>query len=112
LASYTTALFNGANSNNYLLIIKALFQINFLFTILLFFMTSLIPTPLKEVHVELGAEMGEFAGWEVASIYSNSIEESLAVRNDLGLFDVSHMGRIIVEGKNSQNFLDLIITKM
>jgi len=74
-------------------------------------MTSLIPTPLKEVHVELGAEMGEFAGWEVASIYSNSIEESLAVRNDLGLFDVSHMGRIIVEGKNSQNFLDLIITK-
>jgi len=74
-------------------------------------MTSLIPTPLKEVHLYLGAQMGEFAGWEVASVYSNSIEESEAVRKDVGAFDVSHMGRIMIEGKDAQNLLDLIITK-
>lgn len=74
-------------------------------------MSHLIPTPLKEIHLQLGAQIGEFAGWEVASVYSNAIEESEAVRKDVGFFDVSHMGRIIVEGKDSQNLLDIITTK-
>ncbi len=74
-------------------------------------MEKLIPTPLKEVHVNNKAELGEFAGWEVAANYSNPIEESLTVRSSVGVFDVSHMGRIIVKGKDSQHLLDYLITK-
>jgi len=72
---------------------------------------ELIPTPLKEIHIAKGAQMGEFAGWEVALYFTNSIEESLSVRNEYGLFDVSHMGRIIVKGKDAQHLLDYLITK-
>jgi len=72
---------------------------------------NLISTPLKELHIEKGAQLGEFAGWEVALFFTNSIEESLAVRNEYGLFDVSHMGRIIVKGKDAQNILDYLTTK-
>ena len=43
--------------------------------------------------------------------YSSNIEEHLAVRNVIGLFDVSHMGRIIIKGKDSTEFLDYVTTK-
>jgi len=68
-------------------------------------------TPLKQIHIEMGANMGEFAGCEVVTNYTSSIEEHLAVRNGIGLFDVSHMGRIIVKGKDSTQFLDYVTTK-
>lgn len=74
-------------------------------------MKNLIPSPLKELHIAKKAELGEFAGWEVALSFTNSIDESLTVRNEVGVFDVSHMGRIIVKGKDSKHLLDYLITK-
>ena len=53
-------------------------------------------TPLYERHKELGARFTEFAGWEMPVQYTSIIEEHLAVRNSAGIFDVSHMARIIV----------------
>jgi aminomethyltransferase len=71
----------------------------------------MLTTPLKQVHIELGAKMGEFAGWEVAMNYTSNIEEHMSVRNAIGLFDVSHMGRITIKGKDSTEFLDYVTTK-
>lgn len=56
-------------------------------------------TPLNSVHKELGAKMVPFGGWEMPVQYTGIIAEHLATRNHAGLFDVSHMGEIIVEGE-------------
>ena len=55
-------------------------------------------TPLHDRHVELGARMVPFAGWEMPVQYAGVIPEHLAVRRDAGVFDVSHMGELEVEG--------------
>ena len=55
-------------------------------------------TRLNQVHREAGARLIEFAGWEMPVEYRGLIEEHLAVRTKAGLFDVSHMGEIMVEG--------------
>lgn len=55
-------------------------------------------TRLNAVHKEAGARMIEFAGWEMPVEYKGLIDEHLAVRTRAGLFDVSHMGEILVEG--------------
>ena len=55
-------------------------------------------TRLNAVHKEAGARMVEFAGYEMPVEYSGLIEEHLAVRTKAGLFDVSHMGEIVIEG--------------
>lgn len=55
-------------------------------------------TRLNAVHKESGARMIEFAGWEMPVEYKGIIDEHLAVRTKAGLFDVSHMGEIFVEG--------------
>jgi glycine cleavage system T protein (aminomethyltransferase) len=55
-------------------------------------------TPLSAVHRELGAKMVPFGGWEMPVEYSGLIGEHMAVRQAAGLFDVSHMGEIEVEG--------------
>lgn len=62
-------------------------------------------TPLYEEHVGLGAKMAEFAGWQVPMIYSSVSEEHKAVRNDCGIFDVSHMGEVMVEGEGAEEFI-------
>ena len=67
-------------------------------------------TPLYDLHVELGARMVPFAGWEMPVQYSGIIEEHLAVRNKAGLFDVSHMGEARVRGKDAAKFLDAVMT--
>src|SRR5437879_11017235 len=53
-----------------------------------------------------GARMIEFGGWEMPLQYSGIVEEHLAVRRAVGLFDVSHMGKIFVEGPTAHAFLD------
>lgn len=58
-------------------------------------------TPLYELHRELGARMVEFGGWEMPVQYSGIVEEHLAVRRAVGLFDVSHMGEIEIAGKDA-----------
>ena len=55
-------------------------------------------TPLYNDHVQLGARIVEFAGWEMPIQYSNLKEEHTTVRNNVGLFDVSHMGEFRVKG--------------
>lgn len=67
-------------------------------------------TILYDTHVALGAKMVEFAGWEMPIQYSSILQEHKAVRENVGLFDVSHMGRIVVEGDLAEKFLDSIST--
>jgi aminomethyltransferase len=67
--------------------------------------TTLKRTPLYERHVELGARMVPFAGWEMPVQYEGVIPEHRAVRADCGAFDVSHMGQIHVDGPTAQEFL-------
>ncbi|HXR13315.1 MAG TPA: glycine cleavage system aminomethyltransferase GcvT [Solirubrobacteraceae bacterium] len=62
---------------------------------------SLRHTPLYEAHVELGARMSPFAGWEMPLRYEGVIAEHLAVRTTAGVFDVSHMGQIETAGPDA-----------
>lgn len=66
---------------------------------------SLKRTPLYNKHKEAGADIVEFFGWEMPMTYTKLVDEHLAVRNAAGLFDVSHMGEIYVEGKDSAAFM-------
>jgi len=63
-------------------------------------------TPLYEWHQSAGARFIEFGGWEMPLLYAGIVEEHLTVRKAVGLFDVSHMGKIFVEGPASHSFLD------
>lgn len=65
----------------------------------------ILSTPLESRHIELGAKMTEFAGYNMPVLYSNLQEEHHAVRKSVGVFDVSHMGEFIVKGKQA---LDLV----
>ncbi len=58
-------------------------------------------TPLTNIHLALGAKMAEFAGYNMPISYTALKEEHFAVRNSVGVFDVSHMGEFIVRGKNA-----------
>ncbi|TVR79588.1 MAG: glycine cleavage system aminomethyltransferase GcvT [Chitinophagaceae bacterium] len=62
-------------------------------------------TALTNIHISLGAKMAEFAGYEMPIQYSGIQDEHFAVRENAGLFDVSHMGEFLVEGPQA---LDLI----
>jgi aminomethyltransferase len=62
-------------------------------------------TPLHGLHVELGARMVPFAGYEMPVQYSSIIEEHRTVRNAVGIFDLSHMGEIEVRGEEAVAFL-------
>ena len=63
-------------------------------------------TPLYEEHVKLNAKIIDFHGWDMPLQYSKIMEEHMAVRKHVGIFDVSHMGDIVVEGKDAPDFLD------
>jgi aminomethyltransferase len=67
-------------------------------------------TSLFDRHLLLDAKMVSFAGWEMPIQYKGIIEEHQAVRNSVGIFDVSHMGRIVIEGNDAENFIDFIST--
>ena len=62
-------------------------------------------TPFTQKHIDLGAKMAEFAGYNMPISYSGINDEHAAVRNSAGVFDVSHMGEFILKGENA---LDLI----
>src|SRR5438132_9591659 len=64
--------------------------------------SELLKTPLNAVHRELGARMVDFAGWEMPVQYSTGIlTEHQAVRTSCGLFDLSHMGRVHLRGRDA-----------
>ncbi|MBP1612602.1 MAG: gcvT [Bacteroidetes bacterium] len=65
-------------------------------------------TPFTEKHIALGAKMHEFAGYNMPIEYSGIIDEHLTVCNEVGVFDVSHMGEFWVKGPNALPFLQKI----
>lgn len=65
-------------------------------------------TPFTNKHIELGAKMHEFAGYNMPIEYSGIIEEHNAVCNSVGVFDVSHMGEFWVKGEKSLEFLQKV----
>lgn len=67
-------------------------------------------TPLYELHRELKAKMFEFAGWEMPLFYSSIKEEVMAVRRSCGVFDISHMGRILMKGSSAMDSLQYLTT--
>src|SRR5437588_2893042 len=67
-------------------------------------------TPLFERHVALGARMVPFAGWEMPVQYEGVIPEHKAVRADCGVFDVSHMGELEVEGPRATELLQATLS--
>jgi aminomethyltransferase len=67
-------------------------------------------TPLYDRHVALGARMVDFGGWDMPQQYTSIRDEHFAVRKAAGLFDVSHMGRLNVEGREAEAFLNRVVT--
>jgi aminomethyltransferase len=67
-------------------------------------------TPLYERHAELGAKLVPFAGWEMPVTYEGIREEHSAVRTHAGVFDVSHMGEVEVEGPGALAFLQRVLS--
>ena len=77
---------------------------------------QLLKTPIHAWHIQNGAKMADFGGWEMPIEYSSYqdvtgekggvLAEHLAVRNTVGLFDVSHLGKIEVSGAGAIDFLN------
>jgi aminomethyltransferase len=67
-------------------------------------------TPVYDEHVRLGARMVPFAGWLMPVQYTSIVEEHQAVRNNVGMFDISHMGQFIVDGASACEWLNSLLT--
>jgi aminomethyltransferase len=72
--------------------------------------TTLYRTPLYSAHLEWGAKMVPFGGWEMPVLYSSIVEEHTTVRERVGLFDISHMGEVLVAGPNAERVLNHLLT--
>lgn len=67
-------------------------------------------TPLHDGHVALGAKMVWFAGWDMPIQYTTIIDEHLTVRQKVGIFDVSHMGKFLIRGKHAGLLMNTLCT--
>jgi len=67
-------------------------------------------TPLYESHKKLGGRLIEFGGWEMPVQYTSITDEHLAVRSAAGIFDISHMGEVLVTGAGAAGFLNRTLT--
>jgi aminomethyltransferase len=67
-------------------------------------------TPLYETHVAAGARMVDFAGWDMPVQYSSIVEEHESVRQGVGLFDISHMGRLTFQGADALPLIQWVYT--
>lgn len=67
-------------------------------------------TPFTQKHIELGAKMAEFAGYNMPISYSGINDEHLAVRKNAGVFDVSHMGEFILKGADALDLIQRVTT--
>jgi aminomethyltransferase len=72
--------------------------------------TALRTTPLHQVHLDLGAKMVDFGGWDMPVQYSGILDEHQTVRKSAGLFDVSHMGEIDIHGPEALSLVNYIAT--
>ncbi len=73
--------------------------------------TSFRQTPLTQWHIARGARLAEFAGYQMPIQYSSIVPEHLATRTAAGLFDISHMARLRLEGPRSGLLLDHLLTR-
>ena len=75
-------------------------------------MESLLTSPLHERHLALGAKLGEFGGWSMPLEYAGGgvLAEHAAVRDAVGVFDVSHLGKASVTGPGAKDFLNATLT--
>ena len=67
-------------------------------------------TPLYAAHQRLGGKLIEFGGWEMPVQYTSITDEHLAVRKAAGLFDISHMGEVLLSGPGAEAFLNQTLT--
>ena len=67
-------------------------------------------TPFTQKHIALGAKMAEFAGYNMPISYSGINDEHAAVRNNAGIFDVSHMGEFILKGEHALDLIQRVTT--
>jgi glycine cleavage system T protein (aminomethyltransferase) len=67
-------------------------------------------TALFSAHQKLGAKLIDFGGWEMPVQYTSITDEHLAVRNAVGIFDISHMGEVTVSGAGAETFLNSVLT--
>lgn len=73
----------------------------------------MLTTPLNDQHVKLGASFTDFGGWSMPVRYGSDLDEHHAVRNSCGLFDISHMAEIRIQGDQAAAFLDYaLISKL
>jgi aminomethyltransferase len=72
---------------------------------------TLLTTPFHQFHVDHGAKMVDFAGWDMPLHYGSIIDEHNHVRTSGGMFDVSHMGRLRFTGRDARRFLDHVCTR-
>ena len=71
---------------------------------------SLKHSALHDRHVALGAKFSEFGGWEMPLQYAGVVPEHTAVRTSVGVFDVSHLGKLVVTGEGARAFVDSCLT--
>src|SRR5437867_5817785 len=75
-------------------------------------MTSMLKhTPFYDFHVQTGAKLVDFAGWEMPIMYRSIIDEHEQTRKSGSIFDVSHMGRLYFSGPDTQRFLNQVLTR-
>ena len=67
-------------------------------------------TPFYDYHILNNAKIVDFAGFEMPLQFSSIIEEHNNVRTNVGVFDISHMGNILVVGKDAENFIQYVVT--
>ena len=72
---------------------------------------SPLTSPLHERHVELGAKFADFGGWSMPLEYpSGVVKEHTAVREAVGIFDVSHLGKVTVVGPGAADYVNATLT--
>ncbi len=67
-------------------------------------------TPLESLHIELGGKMVAFAGWNMPVQYTSNMDEHNAVREKVGIFDISHMGQFFLSGSGAEEWLNGILS--
>ncbi|HYO09144.1 MAG TPA: glycine cleavage system aminomethyltransferase GcvT [Tepidisphaeraceae bacterium] len=68
-------------------------------------------TPFHDFHVQAGAKLVDFVGWEMPILYRSIVDEHEQTRTSGSIFDVSHMGRLSFSGKDAQAFLNKVLTR-
>ncbi|RVW04930.1 glycine cleavage system aminomethyltransferase GcvT [Rhodococcus spongiicola] len=71
---------------------------------------QLLRGPIHSVHVDLGATFAPFGGWEMPVSYAGTVAEHTAVRESVGVFDVSHLGKALVKGAGAADFVNATLT--